>query len=479
MKERALTNAQMRIADEYTINTAGIPSEELMRRAGIAIADEVQKVATELNAFQILVVCGVGNNGGDGYVCAQELINRGLNVRIFAFEGNLSKDCKREKERYKGGYSRDICGSIIVDCIFGTGLAREVSGEFADVIVKINNSGTYVVSADIPSGLNGDNGLVMGCAVKANLTVAVAEYKVGMFLNDGLDFCGKIIKKDIGIICPQENYTLINGGGNQHFYPKRKRNSHKGTYGAADIVAGSDRYIGAAALASEAALKSGCGYVKLSSPEKVVLVLAHKFPQIIYLSEPDISSDAIAVGMGCGVSEELYILIKKLLREYKGKLIIDADGLNTLAKYGAEILKNKNCNVIITPHIKEFSRLTKLSLCNIVENPVDAAQNFASEFNVTVLLKSASSIITNGKKTVINTFGCSALAKGGSGDMLSGYLCGTLARGLDMFDGAVCAAQTLGIAAEIAAEEKTEYCATAKDILKNLHLSVMRLTEKN
>ena len=116
-------------------------------------------------------------------------------------------------------------------------------------------------------------------------------------------------------------------------------------------------------------------------------------------------------------------------------------------------------------------------MCKIVENPVEAAQNFAREYNVTVLLKSASSIITDGKKTVINTFGCSALAKCGSGDMLSGYLCGTLARGLDIFDGAVCAAQTLGIAAEIAAEEKTEYCATAKDILKNLHFAVKRLTE--
>ncbi|MDE6504318.1 MAG: NAD(P)H-hydrate dehydratase [Clostridia bacterium] len=475
MKERALTTAQMRFADEYTVN-AGIPAEELMCRAGLAIADEVQKKATELTAPEILVVCGCGNNGGDGYVCAQELKNRGLSVQVYAFDGNYSFDCKREKERYNGGYSNDICGSIIVDCIFGTGLSRDVSGEFADFIDKINNSGAYIVSADIPSGINGDNGLVMGSAVKANLTVAVAEYKAGMFLNDGLDFCGEIIKKDIGIICPQENYASVNFSDNKSWYPKRKRNSHKGTYGSANLIAGSNRYIGAAALAAEAALKSGCGYVKLSTTERVTSALAVKLPQVIYLTEADVCSDAIAVGMGCGASKELYAQIKKLLSEYGGKLIIDADGLNAIAKYGVGILKRKNCNVIITPHIKEFSRLTGIEINKIEANPVEIAQNFAREYNITVLLKSAASIITDGQKTVINTFGCSALAKGGSGDMLSGFLCGTLARGLDIFNGAVCSAQTLGFAAEIAAEEKTEYCTTAKDILKNLHLSVMRLT---
>ena len=260
------------------------------------------------------------------------------------------------------------------------------------------------------------------------------------------------------------------------FYPVRKRNSHKGTYGSANIIAGSDRYMGAAALAADAALKSGCGYVKLTTSEKVKFALAAKYPQVIYLDEADLNSEAIAIGMGCGVSEELYNTVIFLLKEYRGKLLIDADGLNVLAKYGIDVLKTKSCSVIITPHAKEFSRLTGLEVKDIIDNPLGAAQCFAKEYGITVLLKGADSVITDGSKTYINTRGTTALAKGGSGDMLSGYICGSAARGLDIFDAAVCGAYTMGVSAEISSLQKTDYCATAKDVLKNLHLAVKQLT---
>lgn len=478
--ERVLTNAQMRESDRHTIQNLGISAGQLMKNAGTAIADEVEKAAINLNAQQILVVCGTGNNGGDGYVCAQELLTRGFNVKIYAFDGNLSEDCKQAKQVCKCGYFNDIRGAIIVDCIFGTGLCREVSGQFAEAIKNINQSGAYVISADIPSGINGDNGLVMGFAVKADLTVAIAEYKAGMFLNDGADYCGKIVKKDIGIFCPPNEYISVYGDGDiKKYFPKRPRNSHKGTFGSANIVAGSDKYIGAAALAVSAALKSGCGYVKLASTEKVKLSLAPKYPSAIFIEQPDISSQPIAVGMGCGVSERLYGTVKTLLVDYGGALVIDADGLNCLAKYGAEILgADRKCKVIITPHVKEFSRLTGKSVAEILADPVTAAKEFAKKYNVTVLLKSAVSIITDGARVAFNISGNTALAKGGSGDMLSGYLCGTLARGVHCYEAAVCSAYVLGKAAEIAAKEKTEYCATARDIIKNLHFSVRRLTEQ-
>ena len=151
MKARALSNAQMRAADEYTIVKLGVPSEVLMRRAGLALADEVEAATKKLKTGKVLVVCGTGNNGGDGYVCAQELINRGICAEVYAAEGELSIDCAREKERYKGDYSRHICGAIIVDCLFGTGLSRKVTGVFSEIIEKINSTGAYVISADIPS----------------------------------------------------------------------------------------------------------------------------------------------------------------------------------------------------------------------------------------------------------------------------------------------------------------------------------------
>ncbi len=474
--EIVLSNAEMRRADEYTINN-GTPSAELMLRAGKAIAEEVITAANALGMRSVLVVCGTGNNGGDGYVCARILGENNFDVKVYAVESALSPDCAREKTAYKYAYSNDIAGAIIVDCLFGTGLCRNISGKFAEIVSAINDSGAYVISADIPSGINGDNGLVLGCAVKANLTVAVQEYKFGHFLGDGIDYCGKIVKKNIGISCHENCYAKLYCPEDiAKFYPKRARNSHKGTYGTANLIVGSNKYIGAAALAAEAALKSGCGYVKLTSESAVKSALAARLPQVVYTEDVDFSANAIAVGSGCGVSEKLYALIKNILSNYVGTLVIDADGLNALAKYGVEVLKNKNCAVTITPHLKEFSRISGLSTEQILLSPVDAAKNFSKEYNVTVLLKGAASVIARGDKVAINVRGNTALAKAGSGDMLTGYLCGTLARGLSPFDAAVCAAYTLGLAAEIAAQERTEYCATAKDVLKNLHFSVKRLT---
>lgn len=262
------------------------------------------------------------------------------------------------------------------------------------------------------------------------------------------------------------------------FYPERKRNTNKGNYGSANIVAGCKKYPGAAALSVSSALKSGCGYVKLTSEEFVKLALTVKYPSVIYLDACDLKSQAIAIGMGKGVSVELYDCIKTLIKNYEGVLIIDADGLNSVAKYGSDILKDSVCKIILTPHLKEFSRLTEKSIEYIAKNPIKTAQKFAKDFGVTLLLKGAVSVITDGNNTVLNTRGSTALAKGGSGDMLSGYMAGCAARGLSAFDAATCAAYTLGVSAEISSEQKTDYCATAQDILNNLHFAVKRLTGK-
>lgn len=475
---RVLTNSQMRKADEYTINIKGIPSEVLMHRAGIAIADEVERAYLHQKAQSVLVVCGTGNNGGDGFVCAEELKKRNIAVKVFAIDGKLSADCAREKAVYSGEYSDIITGDIIVDCIFGTGLGRDVTGKYADIIAAINTAGAYVISADIPSGISGDSGMILGCAVRADLTVAVAEYKIGHFLSDGLDYCGEIVKKDIGIACPRTDFALVYEEKDlKQFFPERMRNSHKGTYGSANILGGSEKYIGAAALAVNAALQSGCGYVKLTTAKEVKCALAPVFPQVIYNDDFELNANCIAVGSGSGISLELYKKIEYILLNYRGTLIIDADGLNSLSEYGVEILKRKECSVIITPHVKEFSRLTGKSVSEILSDPINIARLFARNYGITVVLKSAASIVCDGNRTVINVRGNTALSKGGSGDMLTGFMCGCIARGLAPFDGAVCAANVLGMAAEISAEQKTEYCATAEDIIKNLFFSVKRLTE--
>lgn len=263
------------------------------------------------------------------------------------------------------------------------------------------------------------------------------------------------------------------------FYPERKRNTNKGDYGSANIVAGSKKYPGAAVLSALSALKSGCGYVKLTSDESVKSMLVYKLPSVIYLDECDLKSQAIAIGMGYGASKELFDKIKFLTRNFNGILIIDADGLNSVAKYGSEVLKDSVCKIILTPHLKEFSRLTNTAIEVIAKSPVKTAVEFAKNFGITLLLKGAVSVITDGTNTVLNTRGSTALAKGGSGDMLSGYMAGCAARGLSAFDVAKCSAFTLGLSAEICSEQKTDYCATAQDILDNLHFAVKRLTGKN
>ncbi len=478
MNCRVLTTARMRAADAYTINVLKVPSEELMRRAGTALAEEVIKVAKKFKNPEITTVCGSGNNGGDGFVCAQALLNKGYNVKVYFTGGNLSPDCKREKDRYKGEYSSHICGAIVIDCIFGTGLSREVTGEFKRAVEEINSSGAYVIAADIPSGLDGDNGLLHGCAVKANITVAIGEYKAGMFLNDGLDYCGKIIRRDVGITCPETDCIILNCPDNMlRFFPERQKNSNKGTFGSACLCVGSEKYAGAAVLSLEGALRSGCGYVKLSSCNNLKYALVTKYPSVIYIQEPDLGADAVVIGCGRGVGPELYSEVKFFLANYKKTLVLDADALNSLAKFGVEILKNKSCAVIVTPHVREFSRLIGSDVERVASDPLNLSRDFAKEYGVTVVLKSASTIITDGERTVLSVRGTTALAKGGSGDILAGFLCGTLARGLNSFDASVCAVTALGVAAEIASEQKTDYCATAYDIINNLHYSVKYLTE--
>ncbi len=473
-----LTSEQEREADKNAINF-GLPSEVLMKRAGRALADEVQAAARRLNAKKVLIVCGTGNNGGDGYVAARELLARGFAVTVYAFEDELSAGCKREKKRYTGKYTRTIAGEIIVDCIFGTGLNRKLQGDFASVVKKINAAEAYVISADIPSGLHGDNGEVMGVAVKADMTVALGNPKLGCVFGEGFDYCGKLVVKDIGIAAEGNLAKAAEDEDIAAYYKPRKRNSHKGDYGSACIIAGADEYPGAAALAISTALKSGCGYVYAVVPEKFRYGMAAVEPQCIYPDKPHMDASAIVVGMGMGCTKQTYDTVCALLKSYKGKLIIDADGLNALAKFGKEPLLQTKAKVLLTPHIGEMSRLCGLSSEEILKDQVKVAQDFAAEYNVTVHLKNAVSVTSDGKSSTLSVRGTTALAKAGSGDLLSGLICGNAARGLSVYDAAVCSQYVLGYAAEVCSETLFDGAVVYKDLVENLHTALKRLTKHN
>ena len=471
-----LTSTQVREAEKKTI-AFGIPSEVLMKRAGRALADEVQAAAERLGVNSALIVCGTGNNGGDGLVCARELVSRGLDVSVFAFDGDPSPDCRREKKRYTGKYAKAIGGKLIVDCMFGTGLNRKLIGEWATAVKKINSSKAYVISADLPSGLDGDNGEILGVAVKADLTVAFGFPKIGCVLGEGIEHSGKIVVKDIGVVADEGCAYAAEEKDIAAFYPPRRRNCHKGDFGKACIVAGSEEYLGAAALALSSAVRSGCGYIYAVVPESMKALLAAKFPQCIFRGEPELSADCIAVGMGMGCNQHTYALIKGILSSYKGKVVIDADGLNSIAEFGKDILKQTKAKILLTPHVGEMARLTGLKKEEIVRDPIGVAKAFAAEYNVTVHLKNAVSVTADFKKATVTSRGSAALAQAGSGDILSGLIAGNAARGLTLHNAAVCSQYILGMSGEICSEQYTDEATTAKELAENICTAIKHLTK--
>lgn len=468
------TNAQMRAADARTI-AGGISAETLMERAGRALADTVLSAAKRLNIGDALVVCGGGNNGGDGFVAARLLEEAGLEVSLVCLAARFSPDCLRAKQAYGG----EVIGRIprrryalIADCVFGTGLSRAPQGDDAALIEFINGCGAYVVSADLPSGLS-ENGVAFTPCVRANETVCMGLMKNALLLSDGADCAGKIAVADIGISSREAGAELWEKEDVKACFPQRKSNSHKGSYGSACILGGSMAYSGAAFLSAGACLKSGAGYTRLCVSSDLFPYAIGRLPACILrefraIDGEILASDCIAAGMGSGADELVYARIAEILSAYTGTLVLDADALNALALFGADILKSKSCSVVVTPHIKEFARLTGKRVEEVRESAVELAKEYAKEYGVTVLLKNNRSVVTDGERVAINLSGSPALAKGGSGDVLAGFLAGTCARGVPPFEACCVSAYLCGKAGEAAAHDMGEYAPDASDIISYL-----------
>ena len=293
--------------------------------------------------------------------------------------------------------------------------------------------------------------------------------------------------EEFGVSLPKDEEVLLTDREIANkLLPKRKRNSHKGSYGRAAIVAGSEEYTGAAYLAASACLRSGTGYTVLFTPKDILPLYALKSPEILlkpsnkggrYAFNEEtmrelLAYDSIAYGMGMGASNEVFKGVKYLLENYKGKLVLDADGLNSLAAFAGKeldaLFSNKKCDVIVTPHGKEFSRLSKMPMEEVLGDSVQVAKNFAKRYNVNVLLKNALSVITDGEGVALNAAGNSGQAKGGSGDVLSGVIAGLCASGLSTFEGGVLGAYLVGKSAELGAVDFGEYSLTASELIAYL-----------
>lgn len=473
---------------EQELFESGVSPLSLIDKAGKFLADEIKGKNTA-------IVVGTGNNGSDGLCAGQILLSAGQKVDIFKV-GNISStgEYYADKITSHGAEIKDWKEAdfshydVIADCIFGIGLNREIVGEYADCIDKINQSGAKIVSADIPSGLNANTGKIMGTAIKAHKTLSFSGIKAGYLLLDGQDMTGEIVLCDTGIYPKNKCSKLVDSVT----FPKRKRNTHKGSYGKVYLISGSDNFVGASILAersAHASLRSGAGLVTLCVPQSMKEIYASRITESTLKFLPDNggkikfskdllddiikSSDVIAIGMGLGISQDVEDTVCYLVQNCEKPLLLDADAITVIAKH-KELLKGKG-KVSLTPHLGEFSRLLGKDIKDI-EVLLDTC-NFAKEYGVTILVKGCGQVISypNGD-TYITASGTPAMAKGGAGDVLSGVITAFLAQNVE---NAVATASFIhGEAGQKASEELGEYGVLARDIADSIPVVMKKYIEE-
>lgn len=475
-----LKNQEMQDTDYETIHQIGIPGLVLMERASKTVADCVMRHVTKDK--KILVIAGIGNNGGDALAAARILLEEEylVDYMIVGNAEKVSNDLKLQMQILKNlGYEPQKNADfkqydLIVEGIFGVGLSREVGGVYRDVIENINESKKTVIAIDIPSGISGNTGKVMGCAVKAAETVTFGGYKRGHLLYPGREYCGRVTLEKIGfhdktIKKYASGFTLEEPAG---LMPPRSSYSNKGTYGKILMVAGNQNMSGAAAFAGEAALRMGAGLVKILSDAANRPILQSRLPEILFGERKDLEyslewCDCILFGPGTGVSDETRDMLKYVLRNGKKPLILDADGLNTVSRYQIEI--NYPYGVIMTPHLMEGARLLSKELSEVKEDICQAAEEIADRYHAVAVLKDAATIVAkNQDKLYINQSGNHGMAVGGSGDVLAGMITGLVGTGCGIYDAAVRGVYLHGLAGDAAMREKGPYSMIASDILHHI-----------
>ncbi|OYD16100.1 hypothetical protein CH333_04315 [candidate division WOR-3 bacterium JGI_Cruoil_03_44_89] len=496
---------EMRKIDKKTIEEMGIPGIVLMENAGKGTVDEMEKEFGSFVSKMIVVVCGKGNNGGDGFVIARWLIKKGADVCVFLIgkkddvrgdahinlnilsgmdievreiidDGTLSPFRESLKDAY-----------IAVDAIFGTGFKGEIGGITAHVINLINEKGIPVVSVDVPSGVDCENGDVGSVCVNATLTCTMCLPKRGLYLYPGKMHCGKLRVTDIGAppsLFDEATVELIDISLASSILPQRPPYGHKGTFGKVLVLAGSPGFTGAAALTSLSALRCGAGLVYLGIPQSLNPILETKATEVVTIPLPETQShtigssamdvlnlyfkgiDVIAMGPGVGVHTDTRDFVIGVMQTASSPVIIDADGLNNL---NGDDFKGDHPSLVLTPHPGELSRLTGKSIKYIDKNRIDVALTFAGEWNVVLVLKGAPTVVASPDgRCYLNTTGNSALATAGSGDVLTGIIAALSAQGTEPLQSAVLGVYIHGLSGDLAAKEKTEYCVIAGDVMENI-----------
>ena len=465
-----------------------IPSLLLMERAAQNVVEELLGGSYDLKS--VLIACGTGNNGGDGLAIARMLLLKGYNVQVCVVGAldKLTPEAKVQLEMFQALDGKFVTApaydeyTVIVDAIFGIGCNREITGIAAEVIDGINQAKKKVVSVDVPSGVASDTGKICGVAVKAVTTVTFFTEKLGMMLYPGRDFCGKILVADLGIPFEQceECRVVTYTDEDKNKLPERKGNSHKGTFGKVLVIAGSQKISGAAYLAAAGAYRMGAGLVKIYTPEEnkfaMQMLLPEALLEIYNANRPLVKqlrecmewADVIVIGPGIGTERVAEKILKYVVRKSKVPVVVDADGINLLAR-NKSFLIDKHAPLILTPHIQEMSRLSGKSKEEILRNPMGVALNFTDDYDVTLVLKDARTIVAKEKELLyLNTSGNSGMATGGSGDVLAGMIGGLFVQGMNLYEAAKLGVYLHGRAGDAAASKKSAYSMTATDILDGI-----------
>jgi ADP-dependent NAD(P)H-hydrate dehydratase / NAD(P)H-hydrate epimerase len=516
---RILTAAQMREADRVTIEEIGIPSLVLMENAGRQVVAAVESAFPDLDERRVAVLCGRGNNGGDGFVVARTLRQRGVDVSVFVF-GSLAEvrgDARVNLEILGrlglpvveiGGeqqwelHSSEVRScSLIVDALFGTGLKSPLTGVLETVVDDVNSMGIPVVAVDLPSGMSADTQEVIGPCIQAALTVTLAAPKLPLVLPPARLMAGDLVVADIGI--PDEvieglegpQVELLTREGVRLLVPARRADAHKGDFGHVLVVAGSVGKTGAAHLAAVGALRSGAGLVTVATPacgQPIVAALGAEYMTEALADTPEgtlgpdaleaierLESTVIVAGPGLGAGDAVKRVVRGLVERARVPLVLDADAINAFAGEPGLLFAREGQQVVITPHPGEMARLLGISTAEVQSHRLESASNLASTHNLYVVLKGHRTIIaTPDGKVFINPTGNPGMASGGTGDVLAGMIGAWLGQVRDPDAACQLGVYLHGAAGDLAADDEGQASMTAGDLAVHIGDAVMELTSR-
>ena len=470
----------MAAADRAAIE-AGTPAEELMDRAGRAVARAVLDLAGRRYGLRVVVLCGKGSNGGDGVVAARALTRFGASVRVVDMESLGTFDVAMLER-----------ADVIVDALFGTGFRGAIEGAAARAVDAANRSEAAIVAADIPSGVDGKTGLCSGPCIDADITVAMGAQKIGTAIGPGALRAGTVVVADIGIPVEEAVATMIEPWDVARALPGRAGDSHKRSSGSVVVVGGSDEMTGAPLLTARAALRSGSGYVNLVTTPAVSAVAAKASPELVIHVEPEgfigpdaldrardvvKRADAVAIGPGLGTGSQQRELVERALGSIEAPVVADADALNLVAENPGPA-ESRSAPLIMTPHPAELARLLGTDTNDVQEDRLGSVAEAARRFGCTVVLKGHRSLIANPIGDIyVNPTGGPELATAGTGDVLTGVCAAYVAAGLDPTSAAWAGAYVHGAAGSLAAEEHGTNGVVAWDVAENLGRAAERIVE--